>query len=232
MIPLTILMPVAVARAELTDQSIARLLSYGAFDVQLIEERGCSEVARARNRVATKALKPVGKRGGVVLWLDADMVAEPKTVLLHAQLSMKLGTAISGRAVMRSDPNKVAASLAENEQRTREEVQTEYGTVQLIPILCGMGCLMMPAHLFLEQAERGPWMQRDDGTREALVCCPRIQEHATKGHVMVSEDHAYGERIPGGAWLAKVTHANGITWLDYGHVITVPAFPAPGDHQL
>jgi hypothetical protein len=230
MIPLTIWMPVAVARAELTDASLARLLTYGAFDVQLIEERGCSEVARARNLVATKAIKPIGRRGGVVLWLDADMVAEPKTVLLHAQLAMQLDTAISGRAVMRSNPNKVAASIAENESRTAREHQTDFGVVQLTPILCGLGCLMMPAHLFLEQAERSPWMLRDDGTREALVCCPRIQPHATKGHLMVSEDHAYGEQIPGGAWLAKLTHASGTTWLDYGHVISVPAFPAPGDH--
>jgi hypothetical protein len=232
MIPLTILMPVAVARHELTDASIARLLSSGMFSVQLIEQRGCSEVARARNLVATKAIKPIEKRGGVVLWLDADMVAEPKTVLLHAQLAMEFRLAISGRAVMRSDPNKVAASLAENEQRERRTMATEIGTVDLIPILCGLGCLMMPAHLFLEQAERSPWMLRDDGTREALVCCPRIQEHPTKGHVMVSEDHAYGEQIPGGAWLAKLTHASGSTWLDYGHVISAPAFAAPGDHSL
>lgn len=214
---ITILSPVAFRRHPLNQKTINELDDCG--EVVLFEVHGISEVSRARNAVATNAVEHVRENGGMVLWLDADMTAPKGTIRNLAQASLLTNRAISGRAVMRSDPLKVAASLEESTKREEYEQTIGTTTIRLSPILAGLGCLMMPAQLFLDQIDRSPKMFRPDGRVEFLVCCPLIEQHPTMGHVFVSEDHAYSRTIDGGAWLARATVGSEVEWFDFGHVV-------------
>ena len=80
---LTIVSPVAKYRHPRNEDFIATLASCGAFDVRLAEVYGFSEVARARCMAATKAYPIVKERGGLVLWLDADMETRLQGNVLH-----------------------------------------------------------------------------------------------------------------------------------------------------
>ena len=163
--PLTILSPVAKYRHPQCYTSISMLADSGLYDIALVECFGFSEVARARNYVASKGLDIVRARGGLVFWLDADMVIPNIHMFqLHAELALESGKAISGRYVTRQRPDKLAASLDEEEKRTAFNFEYKGMKVELTPTLSGLGCLMMPASLFVRQVTASPHaLLKNDG---------------------------------------------------------------------
>ncbi len=242
-IPLTILSPVARERHHLNLATIQALANSGHFDLRLIECHGFSEVARARNRVATLGEPIIRKHGGLVLWLDADMTADVQTVYMHAQAVLHTSLAISGRAVTRQDARRLAASTHENETREPKRFGMMAGKVsgKLEPVLAGLACLMMPGEVFLEHSDRAPRERRKDRT-DILLCCPRIEVHPDMGHVFISEDNQYSRELQNGTWMAELEQVNGhgsdgnvltsTTWLDYGHVAERVLAHQDGPHKL
>ncbi len=237
---ITILMPIAHHMHPTTSRCLDFFCQLVELDIVIIRVSGFSEVARARNRVASSALETVEARGGVVLWLDADMVIlNLATLLLHIQLVESTGKAISGRYVQRNNPTKVAACLDPNETRKQffhplSEDDSIEATMN--PVQSGMGCLMMPAELFVRQTRAAPSNVTKSGThegkdlyfREYLVCCPRFIEKEGQ-HFMLSEDFDYCSKIEGGAWLAHVRNGSSWSFLDYGHIAEKVLEHAP-DH--
>lgn len=245
MIPLTILTPIARARAPQSGHSLEALQASGLFDLALVECFGFSEVARARNQVASLAVEPIRARGGLVLWLDADMTFDVDTLYLHAQVVMHTEKAISGRYIKRQDVTAIAA--AREEASTRQPEATSFRlavgeesvihefTVELEPAMTGMGALMLPAWMFLQQADSVPTCRRKEKGKdflERIVCCPRVIAHPRHGHVMLSEDFDYCQSLPGGAWLCEVNdlRSGNRSWLDYGHLAEQVVGHAPKRH--
>src|SRR5690606_18696172 len=153
MINLHILMPIASHKAPSTERSIAAM-DREKYDISVIEVVGYSEVARARNHVATGAAEHV-KVNDLVFWLDSDIVINPRTFDRHVELVLASrrfglhGLAISGRYVNRRTTNRIAASHDEFELRS--PINMDDKGVVLLPMMVGMGCLMMTGGLFLQQ---------------------------------------------------------------------------------
>jgi len=235
---LTILSPVAKYRHPKNHKTIETIGTSGHFDVALVEAFGFSEVARARNIVASKAEEHVRNVGGLVFWLDADMVLPNIEVfLLHVACVRASDRAISGRYVVRQDESRIAASRHEFRQRPHEEYDIGSNMkLTLEHALCGMGCLLMTASMFLDQLEAVPTcFRKENGEefRERLVCCPRIEEHPTSGHVMISEDYDYCRSIENGTWLAHISNGESLnSWLDYGHVAEKTLMHSPKPHTF
>lgn len=220
-LPITILSPVAKYRAEQNSKSIQLLAECGHFDIALVEAFGFSEVARARNHVATRAYAPVKERGGLVLWLDADMVIPSLPAFcIHVEAVLETSAAISGRYVTRQDETKIAASVDDDDERPLKVLRLPKvlnSTLTLTPAMTGLGCLLLPSCLFIEQVEKSPYFKKADGTKEYLVCCPSIIKKDDH-HVMISEDFAYCRTL-GGVWLGHVDMPDGNeTYFDYGHI--------------
>lgn len=239
MTPLHILSPVAKYRHPQNHASIRALAECGHYDVSLYESLGISEVARARNHVAGNAYPRVKEEGGLVFWWDADMVLPSlDTFFLHDHVVKETSLAISGRYVTRQDQSRVAASLDEKEKRTRRTRTTEKDlTIQLTPLMAGLGCLLLPAEEFLLQYENSPL---DDCGEKRIVCCPRVELYREgegeeeDRYVMVSEDFDYCRSLPGGAWYAHVQAKGGSfeSFLDYAHMVERPAMHARRPHNL
>jgi hypothetical protein len=219
---ITILSPVASYRHPFNAHAIQTLHEY--FDIELIQVHGRSDVTAARNEVATLAYPRIKERGGLVLWLDADMtIKDLATFKLHIQLTKMSGRAISGRAVTRNDHTKVACTIDPCEDRDPEEclLDTSGLLARLTPIVPGLACLMMPAELWLNQADDRPVKLEKGEIVTRYVCCPYVLdgESPEEGSEYVSEDNAYCMSIEGGAWYAAITDTfNETNYLDYGHI--------------
>lgn len=195
-----------------------------------------SEVSRARNYVATIAAPEVRRKGGLVLWLDADMVISPHTVLLQAEIVAQTGKNISGRYVTRKDPSRIAASHIDPaffyldrcggpiKISKPVKIGNESYIIELTRCMTGMGCLMMTADAFLDQFESSYSSFRTENNKEIeekLVCCPQIVEDPNHhgGYQMMSEDFTYCLSTIDGVWMAKVfIKADSYNFLDYGHI--------------
>ena len=229
--PLTVLSPVARSRHPSNAETLKELAYHWGSSFDLVEVFGFSEVAAARNHVATEAVPIVQRKAGVVLWLDSDMVADVETVILHAQVVQATDKVISGRAVMRRNPQALAASLYEREERhpTISVLHEKEMTVRFQPILAGMACLMMTSIVFLDHMQSVP-TQTQGKKVKYLATCPRIERHKEMGSVFISEDHAYSIDLMhwGGPWLAEIQKKDGaVSWLDYGHILEQVGMHAP-----
>jgi hypothetical protein len=221
---ITILSPVGSYRHPNNYTFMNALAGCGHFNVRLFEVFGISEVARARNFVASLGYEHIKKVGGYVFWLDADMALTSLDVfMLHLSVVRLTQKAISGRYVRRQDDSKLAASLDENEKRGTLKVEGDAFAVTLTPAMTGLGVLLMPAKLFLDHADNSPVCERKEkgiDFREILMCCPTIEQNDSSGFAMVSEDFDYCSKIEGGSWLVEVhlKQSGERVYLDYGHM--------------
>lgn len=233
-VPLIIfLTPMSSHRHPKQEDSLRVLASCG-FDFQLVEVRSVSEVARARNMVATKARHVVEANPGcLVMWLDADMVIlSPQTFLAHIRTVQKTGKAISGRYVRRQNTSRVAAAIDDAEHRQPIALND---TTRIVPVRSGLGCLMMTDKLFLQhlyEVPTGKIIEHGIAHTEYLVCCPRLVQ-IEDGYSMLSEDFDYCDTLPGGAWFYEEKLQAGVyQTLDYGHVTEIVAAPAAGPLEM
>lgn len=203
--------------------SISSLANSGLFNiVELIEIYGYSEVSRARNVCATRALLALEdeRYGGslantIVFWFDSDMVILSNLLVAdHAMLVHKTGVPISGAYVQRKKQNKLAASLDDS------RIPTEICNVLLTPVLSGMGCLMLTANDFAANIIQSKAHRDKEGNLISYMpCYPWIEKTpGSDNYHMLGEDYTYCRNL-GGVWLAEDKQFN------YGHICEIIAVP-------
>lgn len=218
---ITILQPIARYRHYLNQQSLDMLLAQPLYfngeliSFEIVSVVGFSEVARARQRVAAGAFEHIRtNENSLVFWLDADIVIESiKTFLRHVKAVMNTGAAISGRYVMRQ--SETMAAKLDDDHQTYHQI----GEWHLTRVLAGMGALLMPANIWLDQYFAAPQC-KENGREGALICYPHIIE-INGGPVMISEDYHYCKTVPGGVYFAS----NDDGHINYGHVTERVVYP-------
>ncbi len=226
MTALTIISPVANTRSNRNRLSIDLLKKH--YDVKVFEVFNVSEVARARNIVATMAWEHVEKVSGLVFWLDADIsLLDIETFNLHVECVISTGHPISGAYVTRQDKSNLAHRVTSLVSTTH---QLNPGrTVDLVKSYTGLGCLLMNSSTFLKQLHGSPFRNVVVGgkkIREYFVCCPRIEKDVNGEDTMIGEDFDYCRSL-GGVFLTTVRgpHGEVISILPYGHTGEVMHLP-------
>lgn len=162
-----------------------------------------------------------------VLWFDDDMVGTSAHVRLMREMSLSLGTvAVTGMYCKHTSnllltcrrypgtADVLTINLADDEGPC---------VAECVPVLSGMGCMLVPASHFLGVWDCSPTIATHTDKHRVLkaICAsgPVADESGALG--WVSEDQVYSQ----GLWQhAKGVYALPIVW---GHLTTVPLGPAP-----
>lgn len=228
---LLILSPCYSSRHEMNQSSISSLAHSNLFNrIELVEVYGYSEVSRARNICATRALLALEDKSydgqvenTIVFWFDSDMVILSNLLVAdHASLVHKTGVPISGAYVQRKKQNKLAASIDDS------RIPTEICGVLMTPVLAGMGCLMLTAYDFIINITAAKAHKDEEGALISYMpCYPSVEPidlmvSETNYH-MLGEDYTYCRNL-GGVWIAEDKN------FHYGHICEIIA--APKDAKL
>lgn len=209
---LLILQPVAKYRHPLNQLSLDSLEESGV-SYKLITATGSSEIVRARCILAEMGMQAIRKhprKYTAVFWLDADMVFEPELVKRHQVLAITEHLPIAGLY-----PQRIKDALAM--RRHHSDGATPPG---FLPVLSGMGALMVPTALFEAQYNSSE-LCADPNMRR--IICPMLTRpygDGSEGVVLISEDFSYClsffERDLGAPYAGVYTPTNNP--LNYGHV--------------
>lgn len=199
---------------------------------------GCSDPALHRCIIAGRAWRVLREDGGkhnFVIWIDDDMVAPRGAVQLMRHIVKEKHVAISGMYCKRGNQRALAQSLwpeppIEVQLSYLEPIKGELGdrvgeSVNLLPVIGGMGCLMVSREDFLRHVEQVPNVRRTfaDGVQTDMpgVCSSGFCLDTNGEYGWLSEDLVYCQSL--WRWASGV-YAAPVAW---GHVSEMQLVPTP-----
>lgn len=203
---------------------------------------GCSDPALHRCIIAGRAWRAlredVDERYQYVIWIDDDMVAPRGAVQLMRRICKQKQVSVSGLYCKRGNQRALCQSLwnappIEVELAHREIDQTsgisigaggiQISRVDLLPVIGGMGCLMVPRDQFLKHCQSVPNVHQTfpDGVSTDMpgICSSGFCADEDGGYGWLSEDLVYCQSL--WRWASGV-YAAPIAW---GHVSEVQCVP-------
>lgn len=204
---------------------------------------GCSDPALHRCIIAGRAWRVLREDDGkhrFVIWIDDDMVAPRGAVQLMRYIVEKKQVAVSGMYCKRGNQRALAQSLWPEPPISVELVHREIdpstgislgcGAVQisaidLLPVIGGMGCLMVSREDFLRHVEQVPNVRKTfpDGVQTDMpgICSSGFCLDTNGEYGWLSEDLVYCQSL--WRWASGV-YAAPIAW---GHVSEMQLAPTP-----
>lgn len=240
---LMVLLPSYGACEPQTELALDPIRQAGAMVVRSV---GCSDVALHRCLIAAMAQRIIGEaaddstvpsRVNWVLWLDADMVVDPRTlaeqIVRLELLGRSLGRsrvdwpALSGTYVQRTRNNIIAARRMPPDEPARsiEAPESERafpsGARALIPVHAGMGALMQSREAFSRHCREAERARFPNGDTCPVITSSMMLPCQSGNRAWGSEDFVYC------AW--EWQQGRGV-YLDrdltYGHVCRLVVAPA------
>ena len=206
----------------------------GAFDCRLYQAQGFSDVARARQEVATKAFEHNEiSEGDVVLWLDGDNVIDVDSAKAMVSLCGAEGGGfpVLANYVKRNEPSQLVGVI--NQSAPSKFVSNELGFFTLRPLSGGgMGCLFLPARMFLNQIMASPL---GGVNSRRLICSGGIRYVKGAAHY-IGEDVDYYLRLESPVYWPALQedknwkNPNGLRYIVSGHKVSRIAYPALDDY--
>lgn len=199
---------------------------------------GCSDPALHRCILAGRAWRALREDDGkhqFVLWVDDDMVAPRGAVQLMRHIVAEKKVAVSGMYCKRGNQRALCQSIWPEppigiELELLDSVQRGDGVevahyCELLPIIGGMGCLMISRQDFLRHVEQVPNVRRkfEDGVQTDMpgVCSSGFCLDTNGEYGWLSEDLVYCQSL--WRWSSGV-YAAPIAW---GHVSEMQLVPTP-----
>jgi len=150
-----------------------------------------------------------------VLWFDDDMTGTSAHVRLMMYLSEAFSVAITGVYCKHSSQRLLTARRYPGDA---ERIVLD--NIELMPVLAGMGCMLVPADQFLGVWDCSPEFGTHTGKKPLRAICasgPVRDAEGTMG--WVSEDQVYSQAL----WqYARGVYLAPIPW---GHLTEVPLYP-------
>lgn len=195
---------------------------------------GCSDPALHRCLMAGRAwdvLRRDAGKYGYVLWMDDDMLCKPWTVQFMRACCQQLNVAVTGYYCKRGQSSGLAFSRMPGEPLglSLERRDGERESVELVPVIGGMGCMIVPREQFLLHLESVPNVAKQtDGKRSDMpgICssgyCP--DDQGVLG--WMSEDSVYCQSL----WhYGRGVYAAPVVWA---HISEMPLLPLPDAHWM
>lgn len=239
---LLILLPCYKQPHPYTRAFVDLLIQCGA-DIQF--SWGCSDPALHRCIVAGRAWRVLREDEGrhkYLIWIDDDMVGPRGGVHLMRHIVQETNVAISGLYCKRGNQRALAHSLWPEPPREislkKRPCPSGVGsptmipmlghpiaTIDLLPIIGGMGCLMVSRDDFLRHVEQVPNVTKTfpDGVTTDMpgICSSGFTRDTNGEYGWLSEDLVYCQSL--WHWASGV-YAAPIAW---GHVSEVQLAPTP-----
>jgi hypothetical protein len=228
---LLVLMPSYRGQEALTRNCLDSLVRCGA---EVIASYECSDPALHRCIVAERAMQFLSDPKNAatythVLWVDDDMVYTPAEAAFVFHLSDLFGAAISAAYCKRGNSNRLTlkhfyADVLSAPLSELFPLLDNVDEIEVLPALCGMGFLVVPAFQFAEHCRRVPQCehQTSDGRTVSMpAICSSGPLDLTRGRFCwCSEDECYCR----GLW----RYSNGVyvAPIQVAHLSSVPLVPA------
>ena len=192
------------------DETTLLLFHLQQLGAEVQQQRGCSDVALARNLLALAVVEIEKKMPGrfrFVFWLDNDMTATPVHIAVLCKLAELSDACVSGIYCRKTTEKEWCFRRVPSDSEVLEGVRLE-------PAVGGLGCCAITTRAFLHICDSVP--AADFGDRKL----PAVFQSRLEGRDWLSED----------LWFGKCAWESGVGFyaapIAFGHVATRAIMPA------